>query len=145
MCSTYLAQEIGSLDVDTVAPVKVLLRRAFQVLQDHDARARDQNVDFAELGDGLRDHGVDVRDAAGVALDEEGAVRADLRGDGLGGGGVGGVVDRDVGAGLGEEEGGGGADAFAAAGDEGGLAGEGSGHFLLLGGGLGFGITRERC
>ena len=84
---------------------------------------------MAELGDGLGDHGVDVCDAAGVALDEEGSVRADLRGDGLGGGGVAGVVDCDVGAEMGEEEGGGGADAFTASGDEGGLAGEGSGHF----------------
>ena len=67
-------------------------------------------------------------------MDEEGSVRADLGGDGLRGGGVGGVIDCNIGAGLGEEEGGGGADAFAAAGDEGGLAREGSGHFLLLGG-----------
>ena len=51
----------------------------------------------------------------------------------MGRGGVGGVVDRDVGAGLGEEEGRGGSDAFATAGDEGGLACEGSGHFSLVG------------
>ena len=135
LCQTYLAEEIGAFDVDAVAPVKVLLCRTFQVLQDHDAGARDQNVDFAELGDGLGDHGVNVRDAAGVALDEEGSVWADLGGDGIGSGGVGGVVDCDVGAGLGEEEGGGSTDAFASAGDEGGLACEGSGHFLSLGGG----------
>ena len=142
--TTYLAEEIGPLDVEAVAPVKVLLRGAFQVLQHHDARARDQNVDFAELGNGLGDHGVDVRDAAGIALDEQGLVRADLRGDGLGGGGVGGVVDRDVGAGLGEEEGGGCADTFATASDEGSLAGEGSGHFCrwVVDG---FGIRSERC
>ena len=144
LCQTNLAKEIGALDVDAVASVKVLLCRAFQVLQDHDARARDQNVDFAELGNGLGNHGVDVCDAAGVALDEEGSVRTNLRGDGLGGSGVGGVVDCDVGAGLGEEEGGGGADAFAAAGDEGGLAGEGSGHFCCwMVDGLG--IRSERC
>ena len=142
--TTYLAEEIGPLDVEAVAPVKVLLRGAFQVLQHHDARARDQNVDFAELGNGLGDHSVDVSDAAGIALDEQGSVRADLRGDGLGGGGIGGVVERDVGAGLGEEEGGGGADAFATASDEGSLAGEGSGHFCcwVMDG---FGIRSERC
>ena len=144
MGSTHLAEEIGTFDVEPVAPVKVLFRRAFQVLQDHDARARDQNVDFAELGDGLGDHGVDVRDAASIALDEKGSVRADLRSDGLRGVAVGGVVDRDVGAGLGEEEGGGGADAFAAAGDEGGLAREGSGHFGCWVVGR-FGITSEKC
>ena len=67
-----------------------------------------------------------------------------MRSNGLGGGAVGRVVDRDVGAGLGEEERGGGANAFAAAGDEGGLTGEGSGHVYcwVVDG---FGITSERC
>ena len=77
---------------------------------------------MAESGDGFGDHVFNVFDATGVALDEEAFVGADLVGDGLGCGGVGGVVDCDVGAGFGEEEGGGGADAFTAAGDEGGLA-----------------------
>ena len=52
----------------------------------------------------------------------------DLLGDLLGRGRVGGIVDGDVGTLFGKEEGGGCADSFAAARDEGGLAGEGARH-----------------
>ncbi len=132
---TDLAEEVGAFDVEAVALVEVGFGGGVEVLEHHDAGAGDQDVYFAELGHGLGDHELDVLEAAGVAFDEEGLLVADLLGDVLGRGRVGGVGDGDVGAGVGEEEGGGGADALAAAGDEGGLAGEGSGH--------GFGLEGE--
>ena len=75
---TYLAEEIRPFDVDAVAPVKVLLGRCLEVLQKHDAGARDQDVDFAEFGNGLGDHLLNVLDASSVALDEEASLVADL-------------------------------------------------------------------
>ena len=125
---TDLGEKVRALDVDAVAFVKSLLGRALEVLQNHYGRARDQDVDLAEFLDRLRDHVFDIFDATGVAFDEERALVTDLLGDLLGRGRVGGVVDGDVGALFGEEEGGGSADAFAAAGDEGGFACKGARH-----------------
>ena len=114
---TDLAEEVGPLDVEAVALVEVVLRRGLEVLHEHDAGAGDQDVDPAELLDGFRHHVFDVLDATCVPFNQQDPLVADVLGDVLGRGAVGGVVDGDVGAGFGEEQGGGGADAFAAAGD----------------------------
>lgn len=100
------------------------------------AEARDGGAD--ESGDG-----VELRD---VGLHGEGAVGADLRDEGVGGGGVGEVVDDDGSAVGGEAEGDGFADAVGGAGDEGDFAGEGhgggEGGLLTLVGGSGGGAWR---
>ena len=82
--TTDLAEEIRSLDIDVVAPVEILLGRALEVLQDHDTRTRNQNVDFAEFVHCLGDHVFNVLDAAGVAFDEEGFLSTNLLGNILG-------------------------------------------------------------
>ena len=80
------------------------------------------------MRDGLGDERLDRGDVAGVGLDGEGSLwAAELVDEGVGGGGVGGVVDGDAGALLGEEEGGGAADPLGAAGDQGDFAREGLG------------------
>ena len=84
MTTADLAEEIRTLDVEVVALVEIRLGRALKILQEHDTSARDQNVDFAEFVHSLRDHVFDVLDTAGVALDEEGFLVANLLGNTLG-------------------------------------------------------------
>ena len=127
---TDLAEEVRTFDVEVVAFVKVRLRRGFEVFQEHDSGTWDHNVDFAEFVNGLGDHALNVRDAAGITLDEQRVLRANLLGEILGRAGVGGVVDGDIGTRLGEEQRGGGSNALAAAGDESGLTSERSRHVL---------------
>ena len=86
-----------------------------------DAGIVDEDADGPQLVEGLSDHGlagVVVRDVGleGGGLTAEVANRA---GDLLGGLGVAGVVDRDIGAGLGEGVSDRGTDSATAAGDQG--------------------------
>lgn len=85
------------------------------------------DVNLAEARDGGVDEGCDGLELGDVGLYGEGAVRADEGDEGVGGGGVGEVVDDDGGAVGGEAEGDGFADAVGGAGDEGDFAGEGHG------------------
>ena len=90
------------------------------------AGIRHRNVQRAELLDGGRIHGVDLVLLGDVGLEHDGlaAEALDLVGDLLGGLGMGDVIDRHIGAGLGEAEGDGLADARIGARHERGLAGQ---------------------
>lgn len=67
---TDLAEEVGTLDVDLVALVKVRLRRGLEGFHEQDAGTWDQNVDFAEFVYGLGHHTLNVLNATGITLDE---------------------------------------------------------------------------
>lgn len=65
-----LAEEVRTLDIEVVALVKVCLRRGLEILQEHDTSTRNQNVDFAEFVHSFGNHTLNVRDAAGITLNE---------------------------------------------------------------------------
>ena len=67
---TDLAEEVRTLDIDVVAPVKVRFRRGLKVLQEHDTSTWNYNVDFAEFVHGLGNHTLNVLNAASVTFDE---------------------------------------------------------------------------
>ena len=61
---TDLAEEIGTLDIETVALVVVCLGHGIQGFQDHDGRTRNHNIVLAEFLHRLGNHGLNVLDAS---------------------------------------------------------------------------------
>lgn len=121
--STHLHEEIGAFDVQSENVVEELFGGGLERAHRQHAGAGDQDVDFPELVDRLLDHLFDLGDLADVRFDREGSVYTDGVDQGVRRFGVGGVVDDDAGAVLGEAEGGGFADAFGGTGDEGDFSG----------------------
>ena len=99
---THLRKEVRPLDVDGIRRVKVLLRRIGQVLHEQDPRIRDEDVDLAELVDGLFDHFLDIGQVAGVGFDGKGVfAAAELLDQLVCSVGIGRVVDGHFGAAFG--------------------------------------------
>lgn len=109
-----LHKKVRPLDVERVCQIEVLLGRLLHRVHDGGCGVGDQDVDFARgaPGDGLGDEALEVFDGPGIGLDGDGLVGADFLDEGIGGRGVRGVVYDYAGAEGGEEEGGGGTDAF---------------------------------
>ena len=130
---TYLRQEVWPLDIHGYRAVEGLLVRRGQVHHRQHARVEHQDVDLPPPLHDLLHHLLESRDVAGVRLDGERPVGADLRNKLVRGGGGGGVVDDHFGAQGGEVPRGGEADAAGGAGDEGDFVGEGEGTWVRHG------------
>ena len=128
---TNLAQKIRPLNIRIHTLLKVLLRRVFKRLHRQDPRVSDQDVDPAEAVHRLLDQVLDIAYLARVALHGEDLVLAVFGNDGFGCDGVGAVGYGDLSPGADQGRRDGGADAFGAAGYEGGFGGEGHGALVL--------------
>ena len=124
-----LAAEEHAVEVDGVHAAPLLERDVLDRLAEADAGGIEQDVNGAELVDGLGDRGLPVVLAGDVELHEM-AGRAQLVGHRLA------AIDGDVGdddlrAFLGHQDGGVGTEARGAAGDQGDLAGQTIGHVFF--------------
>ena len=66
-----LGEEVRPFDVDRIGRVEIMFSRAREVLHGKDAGIGDEDVDFAELVDGVFDHSVNVSYIAGIGFDGE--------------------------------------------------------------------------
>ena len=75
---SYLAEEIRPLDIELHGFIELLLAGAGQIAHGQCGGVGDENVNAAKLFDRLVDQQVELLDVAGVGLDGEGPVAADL-------------------------------------------------------------------
>lgn len=113
-----LRQKVRALDVEIEALGKVVLGGVLHISHQHQARVSHHRVDAAKLVNSGLDEAVEVGGVGGVGLHSNGTVCAKRLDEGVGGRGIGAVVDDDAGAFLVEALGAGLADAVGGAGDE---------------------------
>ena len=119
MLRRSLGGEVGPLDVHGKRAVKVLRRRAREVLVGQHAGVEHQDVQSTEPGDDLGDEPLALGGLRGVRFDRVRALGAEFGDEGVGGRGRARVVYDDRGPARGEEGCDRGADAAGGAGDEG--------------------------